>query len=130
MEESIMKLTMLAAAMAAAQAITLSRDMFVSTEVPSFCGLSALEDTVPNRKGTVRFATFTASLNRFNAGDQTIDLFALGNSRVSVVAESNQRARPDVLLINGFHYDAAGEAAALLRQNNLSLSQHDAMSIH
>ena len=48
----------------------------------------------------VRFATFNASLNRGNAGDLAADLSTPDNAQARVIAETIQRTRPDVLLIN------------------------------
>ncbi len=81
--------------------------------------------------GAVRFATFNASLNRFNAGDLIADLSAPGNAQADAVAEIIQRTRPDVLLINEFDFDDQGPdgtslAAQLLQANYLSEPHGDA----
>ncbi len=62
----------------------------------------------------IRFATFNASLNRFNAVDLISDLSAPGNAQAQAVAEIIQRTRPDVLLLNEFDFDQDGEATRLL----------------
>ena len=77
----------------------------------------------------VRFATFNASLNRFNAGDLAAELFAPGSAQPDVIAEIIQRTRPDVLLINEFDYDAAGVAAKGFQDNYLSVAHGDAEPI-
>jgi hypothetical protein len=74
----------------------------------------------------VRFATFNASLNRFNAGDLVADLSTPDNAQAQTVAEIIQRTRPDVLLINEFDYDEGGVAAQLFQDNYLSVSQNGA----
>jgi hypothetical protein len=79
----------------------------------------------------VRFATFNASLNRFNAGDLIADLSTPGNAQADAVAEIIQRTRPDVLLINEFDFDDAGPggtslAAQLFQENYLSVAHGDA----
>jgi len=74
----------------------------------------------------VRFATFNASLNRYNQGDLVTDLSTPGNGQAQAVAEIIQRTRPDVLLINEFDYDAQGMAAQLLQDNYLSVAQNGA----
>jgi len=74
----------------------------------------------------VRFATFNASLNRFNAGDLVNDLSTPNNAQAKVIAEIIQRTRPDVLLINEFDYVENGIAAELFRDNYLSVSQNGA----
>lgn len=80
------------------------------------------------RPEPVRFATFNASLNRFNAGDLAADLSAPGNVQADAVAEIIQRTRPDVLLINEFDYDP--QAAADFRTNYLEVDHGDAQAIH
>lgn len=77
----------------------------------------------------VRFATFNASLNRFNAGDLATELAAPGSAQPDTVAEIIQRARPDVLLINEFDFDAGGVAAAGFQDNYLSVAHGDAEPI-
>jgi 3-phytase/alkaline phosphatase D len=82
----------------------------------------------------VRFATFNASLNRFNAGDLIADLSTPDNAQAQVIAEIIQRTRPDVLLINELDYDDQGGsydslAAQLFQDNYLSVSQNGAEPI-
>ncbi len=77
----------------------------------------------------VRFATFNASLNRFNAGNLVSDLSTPNNTQAKTVAEIIQRTRPDVLLINEFDYDAGGVAAELFQDNYLSVSQNGAQPV-
>ena len=77
----------------------------------------------------VRFASFNASLNRFNAGDLIEDLSTPDNGQAKAVAEIIQRTRPDVLLINEFDYDEDGVAARLFQDNYLSISQNGAEPI-
>jgi len=80
----------------------------------------ALEDA------TARFATFNASLNRFNAGDLVAELSAPGSAQPATIAEIIQRNRPDVVLINEFDYDVGGVAAELFQDNYLSMPQNGA----
>jgi len=77
----------------------------------------------------VRFATFNASLNRFNAGDLVSDLSTPNNAQAKTIAEIIQRTRPDVLLINEFDFVAGGVAAELFQDNYLSVSQNGAEPI-
>jgi hypothetical protein len=72
----------------------------------------------------VRFATFNASLNRFNAGDLIANLSTPDDAQAQAVAEIIQRTRPDVLLINEFDYDAGGLAAHYFQENYLGISQN------
>ncbi len=73
---------------------------------------------------TVRVATYNASLNRLNAGDLIGDLATGEDPQARAVAEIVQRIRPDILLLNEFDYDADGEAARLLHDRYLTVSQH------
>lgn len=77
----------------------------------------------------VRFATFNASLNRFNAGDLVNELSTPGSAQPDVIAEIIQRVRPDVLLINEFDYDEGGLAAQYFQDNYLSVPHGDAQPI-
>jgi len=81
-----------------------------------------------------RFATFNASLNRFNAVDLVADLSTPDNVQAQNVAEIIQRTRPQVLLINEFDYDDQGDpydsmAAQLFQENYLSIGQNGAEPI-
>lgn len=76
-----------------------------------------------------RFSTFNASLNRSAAGELVAHLSTPSNAQARTVAETIQRVRPDVLLINEFDYDANGDAARLFQDNYLSVSQNRAAPI-
>ncbi len=80
--------------------------------------------------GEARFATFNASLNRFNAGDLARELSAPGSAQAATVAEIIQRTRPEVLLVNEFDFDPAGTSALLFQRNYLGVSQNGADPIH
>ncbi|GAA5168338.1 endonuclease/exonuclease/phosphatase family protein [Ornithinimicrobium tianjinense] len=75
----------------------------------------------------LRVATFNASLNRFNAGDLARDLSTGDNVQAQNVAESIQRARPDVVLINEFDYAEGNEL--LFRDSYLAVGQRGAEGI-
>ena len=79
--------------------------------------------------GDVRFATFNASLNRNFAGQFVSDLSTTTNQQARNAAETIQRVRPDVLLINEFDFDAAGTALRLFQDNYLSVGQNGAQPI-
>ena len=81
------------------------------------------------KEADVRFATFNASLNRSFAGQLSADLSTSANAQARNVAETIQRVRPDVILINEFDYDAAGTALRLFQDNYLSISQNGAAQI-
>jgi len=83
-----------------------------------------------DRADGVRFATFNASLNRNTAGQLVADLSTPGNQQARNAAETIQRTRPDVLLINEFDYDDSGVAARLFQDNYLSVPQNGAEPIH
>jgi hypothetical protein len=72
----------------------------------------------------VRFATFNASLNRSVEGELVEDLSTTDDEQAANVAETIQRIRPDVLLINEFDYDARGKALQLFQKNYLSESHN------
>ncbi len=93
---------------------------------------AVLAGSVPSGAGagegraTVRFATFNASLNRFNAGDLAAELSSPGSAQPDTIAEIIQRVRPDVLLINEFDFDPGGVSAAGFQDNYLSVPHGDA----
>ena len=74
-------------------------------------------------EGTIRFATFNASLNRGEAGQLIADLSDPAAEQPSRVAAIIQHVDPDVILINEFDYDEGGEAARLFIDNFLAISQ-------
>ena len=87
---------------------------------------TALADGPKGAPTPVRFATFNASLNRFNEGDLAAELSAPGSPQPDVIAEIIQHTRPDVLLINEFDYDAGDVALDGFQENYLSVPHGDA----
>jgi Endonuclease/Exonuclease/phosphatase family len=79
----------------------------------------------------VRFSTFNASLNRFFEGQLAEHLSTPNNQQAKNVAETIQRYRPDVLLINEFDYWAQDpqRPVDLFRTNYLEVSQNGAAPI-
>ncbi len=77
----------------------------------------------------IRIATFNASLNRATESGLIADLSTPDNAQARAIAEIVQKADADVILINEFDYDAAGQAAALFRENYLSVGQNGAAPI-
>jgi hypothetical protein len=79
----------------------------------------------------VRFSTFNASLNRFFEGQLEMNLSTPNNQQAKNVAETIQRYRPDILLINEFDYWAANpqRPVDLFRDNYLEVSQNGAAPI-
>lgn len=72
----------------------------------------------------LRVATYNASLNRAATGQLIQDLGTPNNEQARKVAEILQRIDADVVLINEFDFDAAGQAAALFQQNYLGVGQN------
>jgi hypothetical protein len=101
----------------------------VITAMMSVIGVVAAQAADHREVSSVRFATFNASLNRFNAGDLVSELSAPGSPQPATVAEIIQHVRPDVLLVNEFDFDAGGVAAQLFQDNYLSMQQGDAAPI-
>ncbi|MGI8722795.1 MAG: endonuclease/exonuclease/phosphatase family protein, partial [Geodermatophilaceae bacterium] len=79
--------------------------------------------------GSVRFATFNASLNRSAAGQLITDLSTPNNAQASNVAEIIQRTAPDVVLINEFDFDADRTALQLFQDNYLSEPHNGAPAV-
>ncbi|MGO1972821.1 MAG: endonuclease/exonuclease/phosphatase family protein [Propionibacteriaceae bacterium] len=105
-------------------AAALALSTLAATAAPADAGGGGRPGHRPDRD--VRFATFNASLNRAAEGELVSGLSTPDDPQASAVAEIIQRADPDVLLINEFDFDAAGEAADLFRENYLEVSQHGA----
>lgn len=79
--------------------------------------------------GTLRVATFNASLNRDRPGGLIADLSKPNDPQARNVAEIIQRVAPDVVLVNEFDYDPKGRAAELFQANYLSRGQNGAEPI-
>jgi 3-phytase len=98
-------------------------------------GAVALPASVGAEPGSVRFATFNASLNRNTAGQALTDLSVPGNAQADAVAEIIQRIRPEVLLINEFDYYAPtgahpdGPLVDAFRDNYLEIGHNGAAPI-
>jgi 3-phytase len=99
------------------------------------CNDPAREPTAPDNPALtrqdknqgVRFATFNASLNRATEGQlisdlSNFDVINIRTTQAKNAAETVQRNRPDVVLINEFDFDQNGMAAQLFQQNYLSRS--------
>ena len=78
------------------------------------------------QEGSIRIATFNASLNRGEEGQLIADLGDPEATQPGRVAEIIQRVDPDVILINEFDFDEGGEAVSLFVENFLSRSQNGA----
>jgi hypothetical protein len=84
------------------------------------------DDHGDKRDKSVRFATFNASLNRNAQGQLVADLSTTTNVQAQNAAETIQRVRPDVLLINEFDFVEGGVAVDLFRDNYLEVGQNGA----
>ncbi len=72
---------------------------------------------------TLRVATFNASLNRDRAGQLVRDLGEGENAQARQIAAIMQRVRADVILLNEFDHDPAGEAVRRFHDRYLAVSQ-------
>jgi hypothetical protein len=72
---------------------------------------------------SLRVATFNLSLNRNFAGELVDDMSDGTNAQAKTVAEIIQRTDADIVLLNEFDYDAAGDAVDGFRENYLEVSQ-------
>ena len=70
----------------------------------------------PKSDGTIRIATYNASLNRPAAGKLTEDLKA-NDDQIAAIASVVRAAQPDILLINELDYSTEADNAELLKQN-------------
>jgi hypothetical protein len=75
-------------------------------------------------QGEVRIASFNASLYRGAEGALIEELSSPDSAQPQVIAETIQRQRPDILLVNEFDYDAEGVALDLFHDNYLAVAQH------
>ena len=82
-----------------------------------------------DRDGTIRFATFNASVNRNAQGELVTALSSGTDPQIRNVAEIIQRVRPDVLNVNEFDFVPDEQAARLFQRNYLSVSQNGARPI-
>ncbi|MEM7218645.1 MAG: endonuclease/exonuclease/phosphatase family protein [Pseudomonadota bacterium] len=99
------------------------------------CTPDSLDGDLAKPPGSTRFATFNAFLNRAAPGELARDLERAddqpdgADAQIGAVAEIIQRVRPDVLLLNEFDHDAAGDGLRRLQRNFLSHGQNGAAPI-
>jgi hypothetical protein len=72
---------------------------------------------------TIRIATYNASLNRATEGGLRRDLGRPDDPQAQRIAAVIQRVRPDVLLLQEFDHDAAGDALAAFARHYLGVPQ-------
>jgi endonuclease/exonuclease/phosphatase family metal-dependent hydrolase len=78
---------------------------------------------------TIRFATYNVAMNREKEGQLLEELESGESDQAEKIAAVIQMMRPDVLLINEFDYDAAGEGIKTFREMYLGKSQYDQQPI-
>jgi hypothetical protein len=83
----------------------------------------------------VRFATYNVSFFRTAAGALVTEMntpagTTVNHGNIRQVAEALQRQRPDVLLLNEFDYDAAGQAMNLFQAPIKQVGQEFLHSSH
>jgi hypothetical protein len=115
------------------QPLTVFVGLLVTAMVAALTVLSAsAAEARPDRQGPpaaagqdeVRIATFNASLYRGTEGALIEELSSPDSAQPQVIAETIQRQRPDILLVNEFDYDAEGVALDLFHDNYLAVAQH------
>jgi hypothetical protein len=77
----------------------------------------------PGQPDKVRIATFNVSMFREHEGELREDLSDTGDKQAQLAAAILQDARPDIVLLNEFDWDAQGEAARLFRDHYLAVGQ-------
>ena len=80
----------------------------------------------PSPPVALRVATFNTSLFRGSAGQLVRDLAGGNDAQARAVAETLQRVRPDIVLLNEFDWDAEGLAARTFAEDYLAVSQNGA----
>jgi len=73
-------------------------------------------------QASLRVATYNTSLN--DDKGELIARLRAGDANASRIAAVIQHNHPDLVLLNEFDYDAAGEAASLFQHRYLEVSQH------
>ncbi|HMO15733.1 MAG TPA: endonuclease/exonuclease/phosphatase family protein [Pirellulaceae bacterium] len=90
--------------------------------------VDVVQTVVPEKKG-LRIATFNASLNRNSLFELREELKSPDSKQIQLVAETIQRVRPDVLLINEIDFDETHQTIDLFQRNYLQVSQNNAEPI-
>ncbi|WMT86669.1 endonuclease/exonuclease/phosphatase family protein [Pelagibacterium sp. 26DY04] len=100
--------------------------LFTCSILALLAGAAPLAAQEAPEQGSIRIATFNASLNRGAEGQLVADLGDPEATQPARVAEIIQRVNPDVILINEFDYVEDGEAVSLFVENFLSQGQNGA----
>jgi hypothetical protein len=83
----------------------------------------------PRPVGLVRIVTFNCSLNRPTLGGLRASLATADDAQARAVAEIIQRVQPDILLLEEFDYDTAGESMRAFQANYLAKPQNGAAPV-
>jgi endonuclease/exonuclease/phosphatase family metal-dependent hydrolase len=94
-----------------------------------FAAISLVGTNAPAADKTIRVATFNVSLNRDQQRALIVELEKGESLQVRRIAETIQRVRPDIILLNEFDYDADRKAIGLFQKNFLAVSQHEQQPI-
>ena len=97
--------------------------------VLSLSGCSRKTNSTAHESETIRFATFNISFNRKTEGELKEELGKAETTKPKQIAEIIQTVRPDVVLLNEFDFDAAGEGIASFLKNHLGVAQNQAKPI-
>jgi len=89
----------------------------------SLFGLLSCALPQPLPESQIRVATFNVAMGLDAPGELANRLQRGDDARLRQVAEILQRVRPDVVLLNEFDYDPSVDAADLLNDNYLAISQ-------
>ena len=81
-------------------------------------------ENAETKKTTVRFASFNISFNRKTEGLLKQKLATGKGLNFSRIAEIIQRINPDVILLNEFDYDEAGQGVADFESKFLAVGQN------
>lgn len=90
--------------------------------------VDAMQDTRPAQAARVRVASYNTSLYD-NADGGLIKRLQGNDANAAKIAAVIQTVRPDVVLLNEFDYDEAGEALKIFRSKYLGMPQHGRTAI-
>ena len=74
--------------------------------------------------GTLRVATFNTALSRPSAGELAEAMARGDDAKVKLVAETIQRTRPDIVLLQEVDHDPSGQTYADFQRNYLAISHN------
>lgn len=83
----------------------------------------AVPSETPETHQSLRLATFNVAMGLPGAGDLATALQQGTDPQLLALAETVQRVRPDILVLNEFDYDPSTDAPGLLGENYLGVGQ-------